>query len=88
VRRLILPLFLVLCSSGCGGCLGDDNSSSGRNQKPIDNPGAVRPGAIHVPLRPITPGMMPTGSAVPPASAPTAAPSVAPPTAPSGSAVP
>ncbi len=86
MRRLILPLFLALSSSGCGGCVGDD-SSSNKGGKPIDNPGAVHPGVAHTPLRPIIPQLMPTPSAAAPASAAPAAPS-APPPAPSGSAVP
>jgi len=85
VRHLILPLFLVLSSSGCGGCVGDDSSNS--NPKPIGNPGAIRPGMLHGPLRPILPPGTPNPSAAAPASAAPAAPS-APQPAPSGSAVP
>ncbi len=91
MRRLILPLFLVLSSSGCGGCVGDDSSgSSGQNQRPIErpNPGVIRPGALHMPLRPFLPQGTPSGSAAPPASSAPGTPSAAPSGAPSGSAVP
>ncbi|HTQ48570.1 MAG TPA: hypothetical protein VMI75_37695 [Polyangiaceae bacterium] len=85
MRRLILPLFLVLSSSGCGGCVGDDSPSS--KGKPNENSGGIHPAIVHTPLRPIVPALMPNASAAPPASAAPAAPS-APPPAPSGSAVP